>query len=159
MAISAEEFKQSLRYWASGIAVVTTKPKGKDALGMTVSSFASVSLEPPQILVCLNHSAETGNGIQESGFFAVNVLTSEQESVSNDFSGAHSMQQRFASNSWSFGDSGVPLLDNSLTSLECKVVQQIKAGTHWIIVGEVGHVICRSGSPLLYFDSGYHHLA
>lgn len=157
--VSADEFKQSLRRWASGVTVVTTKAEGKEEQGMTVTSFASVSLDPPQILVCLNDSAETGEGIQESGYFAVNILSSEQESVSNNFAGGNSMQERFGATPWSSGVTGVPVLDETLATLECKVIQQMRAGTHWIIVGQVQNVISRSGEPLLYYGAGYRQIA
>jgi flavin reductase (DIM6/NTAB) family NADH-FMN oxidoreductase RutF len=155
--VTAAEFKQSLQRWASGVTVVTTKAEGKEEQGMTVTSFASVSLEPPQILVCLNDSAETGEGIKESGCFAVNILSSEQESVSNNFAGGNSMRERFDATPWSSGATGAPVLDDAMATLECKVVQQMRAGTHWVIVGEVQNVICRSGDPLLYYSAGYRH--
>lgn len=158
MTVSADEFKQSLQRWASGVTVVTTKAEGKEEQGMTVTSFASVSLDPPQILVCLNDSAETGEGIKESGYFAVNILSSEQESVSNNFAGGNSMKERFDAIPWSSGVTGVPVLDDTMATLECKVVQQVRAGSHWIVVGEVQNVICRSGEPLLYYSAGYQRL-
>ena len=69
MSVTADEFKQSLQRWASGVTVVTTQAEGEEPQGMTVTSFASVSLSPPQILVCLNDSAETGESIKKSGIF------------------------------------------------------------------------------------------
>lgn len=158
MSVTADEFKQALQRWASGVTVVTTQAEGEQPQGMTVTSFASVSLEPPQILVCLNDSAETGESIKKSGVFAVNVLSSKQESVSNNFAGGNSMQERFEATPWSQGVTGVPVLDNSLASLECEMAQEMRAGTHWVIVGEVKNVICRSGNPLLYFAAGYQKL-
>jgi len=158
MLVSADEFKQSLQRWASGVTVVTTQAEGEEPRGMTVTSFASVSLSPPQILVCLNDSAETGESIKKSGIFVVNILASNQESVSNNFAGGNSMQERFSATSWTNGVTGTPVLDDSLASLECGVVQEMRAGTHWVIVGEVKNVICRSGSPLLYYGAGYRKL-
>ncbi len=158
MLVTADEFKQSLQRWASGVTVVTTQAEGEEPQGMTVTSFASVSLSPPQILVCLNDSAETGDSIKKSGTFAVNILASDQESVSNNFAGGNSMQERFSVTSWSQGVTGAPVLDDSLASLECRVIQKMRAGTHWVIVGEVKNVFCRSGNPLLYYGAGYRKL-
>ncbi len=158
MLVTADEFKQSLQRWASGVTVVATQAEGEEPQGMTVTSFASVSLSPPQILVCLNDSAETGESIKKSGVFTVNILASDQESVSNNFAGGNSMQERFNATSWSKGVTGAPVLDDSLASLECGVVQEMRAGTHWVVVGEVKNVICRSGSPLLYYGAGYRKL-
>ena len=158
MTVNADEFKKALQLWASGVTVVTTKSERLGILGMTATSFTSVSLDPPLILVCISAAAETGEGIQDSQYFAVNILTADQELVSNQFAGGCSMENRFAEISWEEGNTGVPVLNDSLASIECKVIQQVRAGTHWILVGEVQHKICRPGFPLLYFKSGYREL-
>lgn len=155
MTVSADDFKTALQLWASGVTVVTTKSERLGVLGMTATSFTSVSLDPPQILVCIADTAETGEGIQDSRIFAVNILSSEQESVSNQFAGGVSMEDRFSAVAWAQGDLGSPIIKESLVSIECKVIQQVRAGTHWIIIGEVQNKICRPGDPLLYFKSGY----
>jgi len=159
MTVSADDFKNAMQLWASGVAVVTTHSEKFGLQGMTVTSFASVSLEPPQILVCLNEKADTGEGIAESGCFAVNVLASGQQSVSNQFAGGMSQTQRFAENSWESGMAGAPVLTDSLMTLECKVAGKVKAGTHWIIIGEVLACHCRPGGPVLYYRSEYRQLA
>ncbi|WP_341328180.1 flavin reductase family protein [Methylotuvimicrobium sp. KM2] len=158
MAVEANEFKNALQLWASGVTVITTNTERYGTQGMTATSFCSVSLEPPQILVCINENADTGDGIEESRHFAVNILTAEQEEVSNQFAGGASQEERFANVSWEKGICGMPILNDCLASLECKVVEKVKAGTHWIMVGEVQDVVCRSGSPLLYFRSAYRNL-
>lgn len=158
MTVDVDDFKKALQLWASGVTVVTTKTESAVLRGMTVTAFSSVSIDPPQILVCLNDSADTGDGIRESGNFVVNVLCSDQQEVSNQFAGGSSQEQRFADVSWSEGATGAPVLDASLVSIECKVVEQVRAGTHWIVIGEVQNVICREGEPLLYFKSGYRQL-
>lgn len=159
MTVNIDNFKQALRLWASGVTVVTSKTAAFGVQGMTATSFSSVSAEPAHILVCLNESADTAQGIQEGGTFAVNILNSHQQAVSNQFAGGSSQQQRFDNVSWNEGITGVPVLDDSLASIECKLVQQVLAGTHWIMIGEVENVICRSGSPLLYYNSAYQSLA
>ena len=158
MTVDVENFKKGLQLWASGVTVVTTKTDRYGAQGMTATSFASVSIDPPQILVCINDSAVPMEGIRESQFFAVNILTSDQEEISNQFAGGSTQEQRFENVSWTEGGTGSPILDGSLSSIDCKVVQQVRAGTHWIIVGEVQDVICRAGEPLLYYRSGYQKL-
>jgi flavin reductase (DIM6/NTAB) family NADH-FMN oxidoreductase RutF len=158
MAVSGDEFKQALQHWASGVAVVTAQSEKYGVQGMTVTAFSSVSINPPLILVCINESADTGDGIQESGHFAVNVLNSEQQEVSNQFAGGSSQQQRFANTAWHLEDPGIPVLDDSIVSLLCKVANKIHAGTHFIIIGEVQTSLCRSGDPLLYYRGGYRKL-
>jgi flavin reductase (DIM6/NTAB) family NADH-FMN oxidoreductase RutF len=158
MTVSADDFKNALQLWASGITVVTTRSEKFGVQGMTVSAFSSVSVHPPQVLVCINDAADTSEGITESQCFAVNVLTSEQQNTSNQFAGGSSQEQRFADADWSAGITGAPLLNNSLMSLDCKVVEKVRAGTHWIIIGEVQACECRSGEPLLYYRGAYQQL-
>lgn len=158
MTIDNQEFKNTLKLWASGIAVVTTDSNaGKQ--GMTVTSFASVSMDPPQILVCLHETTETGAAILDNKKFAVNVLTETQEQVSNQFAGGASMEDRFKSIAWHKGELGMPVFDETLASMECTVVQQHKAGTHWIVVGEIQNTQCNTAEPLLYFNSAYKKVA
>ena len=159
MTISADDFKKALQLWASGVCVVTTHSETFGLQGMTVTSFASVSLEPPQILVCLNRHADTGEGIAESQRFAVNVLGTGQQQVSNRFAGGCSQEQRFADTPWHTGSTGMPILTESLMSLECRVADKVLAGTHWIVIGEVLASACQEALPLLYYRSGYRQLA
>jgi len=159
MAVSDQDFKNALRLWASGVAVVTTNTKDLGLQGMTVTSFTSVSLEPHQILVCLNKDAETGKGVFEVGAFAVNILNLNQESLSTQFAGGASQEERFANVSWHTGVTGSPVFDEALVSIECRIAEKVLAGTHWVIIGNVEQLTCHSGKPLLYFNSEYSRLA
>ncbi len=158
MTVGADQFKKALQLWASGVTVVTTQSETAGVQGMTVTAFSSVSVDPPQVLVCINDAAETGAGIQDSQCFAVNVLNADQQTVSNQFAGGSSMEQRFANSAWTPGLTGAPLLTDSLLSLDCKVVEKIRAGTHWVIIGEVQDTVCRTGEPLLYYSGDYRKL-
>jgi flavin reductase (DIM6/NTAB) family NADH-FMN oxidoreductase RutF len=159
MSISVDDFKKALQLWASGVTVVTTQSRKFGVQGMTVTAFSSVSVSPPQVLVCINDSADTGAGIEESRCFAVNVLSSEQQDVSNQFAGGSSQQQRFENTAWEPGITGAPILTDSIMSLDCKVVEKMRAGTHWIIIGEVQDTIRRPGNPLLYYCGDYRQLS
>ncbi|BCG64882.1 MAG: flavin-dependent trigonelline monooxygenase, reductase component [Methyloprofundus sp.] len=154
MAIDNQEFKNALKLWASGVSVVTAN-SAEGEQGMTATSFASVSMDPPQILVCIHEGAETGAAIMQDKKFAVSILTDQQEQASNEFAGASSMQERFSNVNWHQGDLGLPVLDDCMVSLECTVVQQVRAGTHWVIIGEVQSTQGHDGEPLLYFNSAY----
>lgn len=159
MAISELDFKTALKHWASGVTIVTTQSTEYGLQGMTATSFSSVSLDPPQILVCLNQEADTSKGVFAEQKFAINVLNSEQQVTSNNFAGACSQAERFANVAWSEGELGMPIFDEALVSLECRVVQKILAGTHWVVIGEIDKVYCRTGEPLLYYNSAYQNLA
>jgi flavin reductase (DIM6/NTAB) family NADH-FMN oxidoreductase RutF len=158
MTVGVDDFKKALKMWASGVTVVTTHSEKFGVQGMTVTAFTSVSVDPPQILVCINDSADTKVGIHESRYFAVNVLNSDQQDLSNQFSGGSSQEQRFQNTSWQAGITGAPILNDSLMSLDCKVVEKVRAGTHWIIIGEVQACMCRLGEPLLYYRGAYRQL-
>ena len=159
MAVNEQDFKSALKLWASGVTVVTSKTEKHGLKGMTATSFTSVSMDPPQILVCINQSADTGDAVLEGKSFVVNVLKTEQQDVSNQFAGGASQEERFENVSWHEGGGGSPVLDDALVSIECTVVQQVLAGSHWVVIGEVQAVECRSGEPLLYYNSGYSELA
>lgn len=159
MAVSGDEFKKALQLWASGVAVVTTKSEKYGVQGMTVTAFSSVSIDPPQILVCINRSADTGEGIKESKRFSVNILKSGQDDISNQFAGGSSQQLRFENTKWEAGISETPILSDSIMSLDCTVTETVHSGTHVIFIGEVQDAVCRAGEPLLYYRGAYRKLA
>lgn len=159
MTVSVDDFKKALQLWASGVTVVTTHSEKFGVQGMTVTAFSSVSIDPPQILVCINEVADTGEGINTSQCFAVNILNSDQQDIANQFAGGSSQEQRFENTSWKAGRTGAPILNDCLGSLECKVIEKVRAGSHWIIIGEVEKCVCRTGTPLLYYRGAYRNLA
>lgn len=157
--ITKQEFKESLQCWASGVSVVTTNSKTHGLQGMTVSAFASLSADSAQILCNLNVNAETVAGIDESQSFSVNFLTTAQQETSNQFAGGASMEERFTQNPWHTAVTGSPLLSASLVSLDCKLVEKFRSGSHFIVVGEIVAREIREGKPLLYYKAGYQELA
>ncbi len=159
MSVDANQFKSALKLWASGVTVVTAQSEQQGPKGMTATSFSSVSLDPPQILVCLNQNTDTGALVLDQKQFAVNILDTEQQDISNQFAGGKSQEERFANVGWEIGEFGAPVLTGALATLECKVVEQVLAGTHWIVIGEVQKVLCRDGEPLLYFSGAYRKLS
>ena len=157
MAVSSLDFKRTLRHWASGVTVVSSG-KGDERHGMTVSAFASVSAEPPQVLVCINRDARTFGVIEETGRFAVNILAEGQDRISNHFAASDTHLDRFAGIAWSEGPLGLPLIDGALATLCCEVTRSYDEGTHRIYIGAVEHVATSEGAPLLHYDGGYREL-
>ncbi len=158
MSVNDQEFKNALKLWASGVTVVTAQTESLGLKGMTATSFSSVSMDPPQVLVCINKSADTGDAVLEGKTFAINILKAEQQEISNQFAGGASQEERFANVKWHKGETGSPVIDDALASIECTVVDQVLAGTHWVVIGEVQNVECRSGKPLMYYNSAYREL-
>lgn len=152
--IDSDTFRSVLGRFASGVSIVTARDDAGGDHGMTVSAFASVSLEPPLILVCVDHAASMHDLLLEHPRFGISVLSSEQEAYSRRFA-TDPDTGRFDGIAYSRGDSGVVLLDNALAHIECKVVQHHDAGDHTIFIAEVERAEPRHGRPLLYYRGGY----
>lgn len=149
-------YRRTCAQFATGVSVVTTLDSHGHPHGMTVNSFASVSLEPPLVLVSIDlRNAILGHFISSS-WFAVNVLAEHQEELSRRFSSA--AENRFLDIDWRAGVSGVPLLDGVLAQMECSVVRTFEAGDHAVLIGEVRGARHGEGKPLIFFDSGYRNL-
>ena len=154
MTIDPDSFRSVLGRFASGITVVTTRDaEGRD-VGMTVSAFCSVSLEPPLVQVCVDHAASLYAALVVSKGYGVNILAAEQEALSRRFATAESTR-RFDGIGYRRGESGVVLLDDALAHLECRIVGSHDAGDHTLFVGEVESASARSARPLLYYRGGY----
>lgn len=152
--IDSDTFRSVLGRFASGVSIVTARDDAGDDHGMTVSAFASVSLDPPLVLVCIDHTASMHDLLLEHPRFGISVLSSEQEAYSRRFA-TDPDTGRFDGIAYTRGDSGVVLLDESLAHLECKVVQHHDAGDHTIFIAEVERAEPRHGRPLLYYRGGY----
>jgi flavin reductase (DIM6/NTAB) family NADH-FMN oxidoreductase RutF len=152
MAVNDADFKHAMSHFASGVTIVTTENDGKP-FGMTVSSFASLSLHPPLVLVCVEKSLKTHDAITSAGRFGVSILGTDQAHLSNRF--ASRIDDKFEGVETERGELGVPLIANALTTLECHLHSQLSGGDHTIFVGEVASVRTREGSPLVYYRAGY----
>jgi flavin reductase (DIM6/NTAB) family NADH-FMN oxidoreductase RutF len=124
---------------------------------MTANSFTSVSLNPPLVLVCVDHKARILNHFRACKYFGINVLAEHQHVISAHF--ARSGYDRFGGVSWHPGKTGVPLLPGVLSTMECEVQQLLEVGDHAILIGEVLHAACTDGKPLVYFASKYRALS
>jgi flavin reductase (DIM6/NTAB) family NADH-FMN oxidoreductase RutF len=142
-------FREVVGHFATGVAVITTRRDGV-AYGMTASAVASLSLEPPMLLVCLHRASVTHAALQAAGAFGVNVLTDEQADVATRFAAA-ARQTKFAGLRLHSGPLGQPLLSDSLARLECRVSDTVSGGTHTVFLGTVAHAEAAPGSPLTYF--------
>jgi flavin reductase (DIM6/NTAB) family NADH-FMN oxidoreductase RutF len=159
MGIDAQAFKEVMAHWATGVTVVTTLSAGLP-VGITVSSFSSVSLQPPQILICVNKRLQSNEAIQNYGFFAINILGSEQQEWGAIFAGMRpELTDRFAGIAWERAESGAPILPGVLGWFDCRVQHTYDGGDHTIFVGEVLASGARSeGSPLLYYNRNWRQL-
>ena len=156
MPITSEAFRDALRHFPAGVTIVTIK-SGAEAHGLTVSAFASVSPEPPLILVCIDHRHHAHDLLtQEGASFAVNILREDQAELSNRFAYVKT-EDRFAVGDWRTAVTGAPVLANALAWLDCVVFCHKRAGTHTIYVGEVqaSSVPSPDQPPLVYWNRAY----
>jgi flavin reductase (DIM6/NTAB) family NADH-FMN oxidoreductase RutF len=152
MPVDEATFKLAMSHFASGVTVVTTEHEGR-AYGMTVASFASLSLHPPLVLVCIEKTVKTHDAIGAAGKFGVSILSSTQADISSRF--ASRIDDKFSGIEVQRGPLGLPLIGGALTTLECSVRDRLPGGDHSIFIGEVVDVHAGDGIPLLYFRSGY----
>ena len=155
--IGADDFRRVLGHFPTGVTIVTTSDGQARPTGLTVSAFSSVSLEPPLILVCVDHTSETYPALLESGRFAVNVLTTEQQAFSRRF--ASKRLDKFDEVPYSLGHLGLPLIDGALAHIECATVTTYNGGDHTIFLGRVEHAAIGKGEPLLYYCGRYDRLS
>src|SRR5215207_1568531 len=160
-----DDFREVMGHFATGISVVTTfepdaegASSGKPA-GITVNAFSSVSLQPPLVMVALDRRRFITPMVRTAGRYAVNVLAGDQQALSDCFAHAPVSPGRelFCGAAWHPGPTGLPLIDGSIATLECTIVETFSAGDHDLFIGRVDSMQQeRDGAaPLLYFRRRY----
>jgi flavin reductase (DIM6/NTAB) family NADH-FMN oxidoreductase RutF len=150
--LDEQQFKKVAGQWASGVAVVSAAGGADGASGLTITSVTSLSLDPPQYLVCLDGRSATLAAIRESGMFCINYLKITQQAISQLFAkkGSEKARQLTARSA-----RGVPCIEGALAVIECRVEAVHVGGDHAIIVGNVLSADTEGGDPLVYFRGGY----
>lgn len=157
--ISSEEFRLALRHFPAGVTIVTIR-SGERVHGLTVSAFASVSADPPMIMVIIENRHHAYTLLEEAdAVFAVNILGEDQSELSNRFAWLKD-EDRFAQGNWSKAETGAPILVDALAWLDCRIHARYPAGSHTIYVGliEASSVPLPEAPPLVYWNRGYRKL-
>jgi flavin reductase (DIM6/NTAB) family NADH-FMN oxidoreductase RutF len=150
-----------MRVFPQGVVVVTAAPPGGERRGITVSSFTSVSLEPPLVVICILKSASAHEAIEEASAFAVNILAEDQGALSDHFAKSGlTAEEQFGTVEHQDRDEEPPLIDGCLGYLDCTVVNKLEQADHTLFFGEVqaGKVL-REAQPLVFFSRQYRGLA
>ena len=155
--VDTARFRQLLGHFATGVTVLTAIAPDGRPVGMTVNSLASVSLEPPLVLMCIDRLAEAHDIVLAGREFVVNVLSSHQEALSRRFADKH--QNRFDGVGYHTSQRGLIVLDGTLAHLECRHYADYPGGDHTIMLGEVVGGEAKPGHPLLFYRGGYTGLA
>jgi 4-nitrophenol 2-monooxygenase / 4-nitrocatechol 4-monooxygenase, reductase component len=145
------EFRNVIGHFASGVTVITTAAEGRRH-GTTASAVTSLALEPPMLLVCMNRESATGAAMARSGAFAVNILGEAHGELAIRF--ARKGDDKFAGVEIADGECGQPLLAGAIAHLECRVTEQVAAGTHIVFIAEVEAGTAQVGAPPLAYYRG-----
>jgi flavin reductase (DIM6/NTAB) family NADH-FMN oxidoreductase RutF len=147
--------RDALGHYATGVCVVTCAgPDGP--VGMTVNSFASLSLDPPLILWSPGKSSRRGAAFTAAHHFAVHVLAQDSAHLAQHFAKAGG---DFTTLSWTPSAHGPPLLPNALARFECRTHAQHDAGDHVLLIGLVEQAYMQPGEPLVFYGGGYRALS
>jgi flavin reductase (DIM6/NTAB) family NADH-FMN oxidoreductase RutF len=152
--IDPDTFRSVLGRFASGVTILTVHDATGRDHGMTVSAFCSLSLDPPLVLACIDHTASMHDLLLEHPACAINILSSEQEAYSRRFAD-DAESDRFDGIAYARSESGAVLLDDALAHLECRIIRHGDGGDHTIFIAQVEAATPRQGRPLLYYRGGY----
>jgi len=157
MGVTQGEFRKAMGSFATGVTVITVDYEG-EVHGMTANAFASVSLDPLLVLVCVDHRARTHTHLHAKKRFGVNVLAENQRAISEYYAAptlTHQYAEREAGARFDRTQHGTPVLHGALAYLECRLHTALDAGDHTIFIAEVEDVVVWEGDPLLYFRGEY----
>ena len=152
--VDQEKFRRIMGHFATGVTVVTARPRKGGPVGLTVNAFTSVSLEPLLVLVCVHRAASTHDPLLEAGYFAVNVLNRSQEHLALRFAEAE-IDDRFRDLEAEDAPMGSPILLGSMAWLECRVKEVLPGGDHSIVLGEAQEGEALGGDPLIFLRGDF----
>jgi flavin reductase (DIM6/NTAB) family NADH-FMN oxidoreductase RutF len=149
----ATAFREACGRFATGVCVVTSfGPEGPS--GLTANAVASLSLDPPLMIVCFDRAARTLQAVEDSTRFAIQVLAHEQVEAAARFASKLPEREKFAGLEWS-EQSGAPVLDDCLAWLVCELRELLPGGDHVIGIGQVVGLGASEGEPLVFFRGSY----
>ena len=155
--LSPAEFRKAMGCFATGVTIITVDLEG-EVHGMTANAFASVSLDPMLVLVCVDHNTKTHAHLHAKKRFGINVLGEDQRAISEYYARAertHENAEAEAGARFERTKHGTPMLHGALAYLECRLHKAQVAGDHTIFIAEVEDVVVREGQPLLFFRGKY----
>ena len=155
MAASNDLFKELMRRFAAGVTLVTFNENKKFG-GLTVSSFCSLSMNPPLVLICIDRKIASHESLEKTDVFGVNICNSEQGKLAWDFASSKiDKNELIKALPHTLTKLGTPLLEGCLATMECKITQKHDGGDHTIFVGQVEEgKFDENAEPLVYYGSG-----
>ena len=157
MSLDAAQFRKAMGCFATGVTIITLDLDG-EVHGMTANAFASVSLEPMLVLICVDHKAATHAHLHTKKRFGINVLCEDQRAISEYYARptrTHTQAEEEAGARFDRTQHGTPMLRGALAYLECRLHSAQDAGDHTIFIAEVEDAVVREGQPLIFFRGKY----
>jgi len=157
VTLSTTEFRKAMGCFATGVTIITVDLDG-EVHGMTANAFASVSLDPMLVLVCVDHTTRTHAHLHAKKRFGINVLSEDHRAISEYYARperTHENAEIEAGARFDRTTHGTPILHGALAYLECRLQSSEQAGDHAIFIAEVEDVVVRDGNPLLFFRGKY----
>jgi flavin reductase (DIM6/NTAB) family NADH-FMN oxidoreductase RutF len=157
MSLSPIEFRKAMGCFATGVTILTLDLEG-EVHGMTANAFSSVSLEPPLVLVCVDHAARTHAHLHAKKRFGVNILAENQRVISEYYARpvySHEHAEEEVGARFDRTAKGTPILHGALAYMECRLQSAQEAGDHTIFIAEVEDIVVRQGEPLLFSRGKY----
>lgn len=151
--VEPPQFRQLLGRFATGVTVLTSRTKSGEPIGMTASSVASVSLDPPLVLVSVDKANDMHAALERETHFILNILSADQEALSRRF--AADEPDRFRGVSYRENERGIAVLDGVVAHLECEKRTSVPGGDHTVFFGTVVGGDVTDRRPLLYYRGGY----
>ena len=155
MVASNDLFKELMRRFAAGVTLVTFNENKKFG-GLTVSSFCSLSVDPPLVLICIDRKIASHESLEKTDVFGVNICNSEQGKLAWDFANSNiDKNELIKSLPHTLTELGTPLLEGCLATMECKITKKYDGGDHTIFIGQVEEgKFDENAKPLVYYGSG-----
>jgi 3-hydroxy-9,10-secoandrosta-1,3,5(10)-triene-9,17-dione monooxygenase reductase component len=156
----SRRFRDVLGHFATGVTVITLNNDG-DLRGMTANAISSLSLDPPLVLVCVQKDASIYEHFEGASAFAMNVLSADQEDISNIFASHGGPEEPLGGLPYHEGPLGSPILEGVVASADCRITQRYDGGDHTIVIGEAASVSLDGADfePLLFYRGAYRRLA
>lgn len=152
--LDLRDLRNAFGQFATGVTVVTTITPEGEPIGVTANSFTSLSMDPPLVLWCPGRHLRSLPAFERSSHFAINVLASDQHELSGKF--ARGASDKFEGVSVHEGVAGLPVLDGTVATFECRTVARHEAGDHVIYIGQIERYAHAEGKPLVFHGGGYH---
>ena len=160
MLVDRIAFRETMAHLGAAVNIITTDGPG-GRCGFTASAVCSLTDDPATVIVCMSRSSTQNAAFKKNGVICINTLTARQQDLSDIFAGRQklSMPERFASATWSVLDTGAPVLEESLLSLDCRIAQSDDFGTHSLFICRVVALTpARDDPALIYFRRAFHAL-